>query len=289
MKKVLAVLTLFCAALFVSCRSASKTECPEVTIEDLKSMDLSNLWIGAIPYLDRVGHNDNIPVDEEYIKEHNMIKWFDRGEFLGYVGDDFTRFYIHISSVYKDVDDPLCYRMCGKVRIGDMIHYIAGALHIEDIEMLDNPMEVAGIWEGCTISGSYEFSEFQGDLWCWDLFAKDEPTLAVLSGRHYIYVCPDADKKLYYDTVSICGDGYCNNQWEGIRRDLATGVQTVCNWGAERIPNSYGFDTGTGEFIPAEEYRKNGWQSYVSWTFDDENERKQAIEEELRKWWILGI
>lgn len=294
---------LFCAALFGSCRSENKpesnsannsAECPEITVDDLKKMDLSNLWIGAIPYLDRVGFND-IPQSRkddkeylEYVKAHNMIKWFDRGELLGYVGDDFTRFYIHVSAVYKDVDDPLCYRMCGKVRIGDMIRNFYGALHIEDIARSDNPMECAGMWIGFRILGNYEFSEFEDDYWWWD-YEITEPTLAVLSGRHFMDVCADADGKLYYDTTMLCGDGYYNNQWEGTRRDLATGVQTACNWGDSRIPNSYGFDGGTGEFSPDKKYRGNGWQSYCDMYNSDENIAKKAREEECRQWWILGI
>lgn len=303
MKKILVASVLFCATLFGSCRSENKpesnsannsAECPEITVDDLKKMDLSNLWIGAIPDLDRVDFDDIPPAHRndkewlEYIKEHKMITWFERGELLGYVGDDFTRFYIHFSAVSKDVDDPLCYHMSGRVRIDDMIRNFDGVLHVENVEKEDcTTRDVAGIWTGWSISGRYEFSEFEGDWW--QHSGAGKKTLAVLGGRHFMYLCADAAGKLYYDTTSMCGDGYHNNQWEGTRRDSATGVQTVCNWGDSRIPNSEKFDIGAGEFSPADEYRENGWQSYCGRFNLDKNAVKRSFEEECRQWWILGI
>jgi hypothetical protein len=84
----------------------------------------------------------------------------------------------------------------------------------------------------------------------------------------------------------LVADGYRNNQWQGTWRSYKTGAAKVCNWGDWRIPESGGLDTGAGEFIPADEYLGNGWQSYRDQFDRDESVRAKALREERPGWWL---
>ena len=114
----------------------------------------------------------------------------------------------------------------------------------------------------------------------------EQPGAGVFEGTHTLDIAVDRAGNIYYDTLMLVADGYRNNQWQGTWRSYKTGAAKVCNWGDWRIPESGGLDTGAGEFIPADEYLGNGWQSYRDQFDRDESVRAKALREERPGWWL---
>ncbi len=102
------------------------------------------------------------------------------------------------------------------------------------------------------------------------------------SGIVYSAVYIDADDKAHYDDIELGADGYLNNQFAGRWRSRDGKLDLVCNWGDYRIPLSGGLDVGDGEFMPAKEYFKNGWQTYYDAYAKQD---AAALKEEQRQWW----
>ncbi|MEJ2105645.1 MAG: hypothetical protein P8X47_13885, partial [Ignavibacteriaceae bacterium] len=95
----------------------------------------------------------------------------------------------------------------------------------------------------------------------------------------------------YYDTVNqrlelddrwSVADGYMNNTFVGIWRDLKNGYDYKCIWGDHRLPYTGDFDVGTGEFAPNDKYLKYGWENYTKAYLGGD---KKALEIENIKWW----
>ena len=68
---------------------------------------------------------------------------------------------------------------------------------------------------------------------------------------------------LHYDNIGWNSDSYSNNQFAGVWKSYATGLEKTCNWGELRIPFSKGLDIGAGEFSPALKYKDKGWDDLI--------------------------
>lgn len=241
---------------------------PDLTLQTLRQKDLSTLWIGALPLIDKL---DSEP-----------ISWWERPEPLGYIGNNFQRFYIHITEVGRSASDSLMYNLKGFTRTGETICPFEGELLIDSLLQYppsDAPDFSQGIWSGWYLKGRYRL--------------REDPHYArsgILEGAHQMSIAADADGNIFYDTLYLVADGYANNEWEGTWRSYRTGIVKICNWGDFRIPNSRKLDVGCAEFIPNEAYLDNGWQSYADyyrWS-PDEQFRKAAANELLR-WWLAEL
>ena len=189
---------------------------------------------------------------------------------LGYVGENYQRFYFLIDSVKPDIKDTLLYCVWGKYRIKDRISFFEGLAHVVKYSELSKEY---GVREDSPLSGIQTYSLITE----WDLKAKEDNEK--INGRMtstFYMVNGDA----VFDDLDIgyC-DSYCNNQFEGILSSSTYGKQK-CRWGTFRIPDSEGLDIGAGEFSPHEKYLANGWQSYhdafVEGTEEGWNKEKQS-------------
>ncbi len=258
MKRLPAILLLFSAL------SAAGQAHPDITLGMIRQKDLSMLWTGPLPLIDR--------------EDTTTLQWVDRPEPLGFIGRDFQRFRIHVTAIRRSGSDPLKYVLNGKTLVKGNICDFEGDLQIDSLVKRpdsDAPEEWGGIRSGWYLKGHYVLREDPG-----------QSGAGVFEGTHYIDIASDSDGNIYYDTLMLIADGYRNNQWRGTWRSYKTGAAKACNWGDWRIPDSDGLDYGAGEFIPADEYLGNGWQSYRDQFDRDPAIRAKALQEENQCWWF---
>ena len=238
--------TLFCFAAQLT--NAQSTRTIEF-YDSIKNYDLSTLW--------RADSLLNLEwVDDTMYFDPKMIVF---PEPLGFIGDDFQRFYIHFVSVSKDKSKPYQYDVLGKTKVKNTICSFKGTIIIYKsiIRRVEHdPPIKRGI-----LSCHYRFYEdhntiesgyFEGELisnWC-------------------IY-----DRHILYDNIHSVSDGYCNNQFTGTWKSYKTNVVKKCHWGDFRIPDCGDLDVGAGDFGVNEKYRNNGWQSYMKSTGPTENDQ----------------
>lgn len=249
--------------LLLSVLCAASRPRPEITLDMIRQKDLSTLWIGPLPMIDR--------------EDTTMLTWFERSEPLGYIGEDFQRFYLHITSICRLGTDPLKYVLSGKTRTGNNVCDFEGELHIDSLVICDpdEPCEWGGIYTGWYLKCHYILRE-----------DPEQPGAGVFEGTHTLDIAVDSAGNIYYDTLMWFADGYCNNQWQGNWSSYKSGATKVCNWGDYRIPESYGLDIGAGEFSPDSKYGPKGWRSYSDqFNNPDKEVQKRARREESYRWW----
>lgn len=202
-----------------------------------------------------------------------------RPEFLGYIGDNYQRFQIHITSFQKSDKNPFEYIVKGKTKVKNNISDFSGTIKIISAnyyEIVDgvNP-EFPEYKLGSILSEVELFEE------------KSQKGSGVIKGELSTDVYFDEKGNLYYDDLMAIADGYNNNQFTGSWTSYTTGNSKKCNWGDFRIPDSGSLDYGAGEFSVNKKYIHNGWESYYySYCCGSDIERtKEARKKELEKWW----
>ena len=252
-------------ALLVGNAFASSAQTPpRLLFDELRRHDLSMLWTGPLPLIDR--------------EDTTSLAWIERPDALGYIGDVFKRLRIRIRSIARSGADSLCYLLDGATRVGDNVCSFEGELHLDSLvrsPASDAPDEWGGIRSGWSLRGHYVLREH-----------PDQPGAGIFEGIHTLDIATDAAGNIYYDTLMLVGDGYRNNQWQGTWRSYRGGGAKACCWGDFRIPLGEGLDIGTGEFSPADAYLDNGWRSYCDRYAADSLRRQRALAEEARRWWI---
>jgi hypothetical protein len=128
--------------------------------------------------------------------------WIERAEPLGYIGENYQRFYIHFISVIQNPKNKLEYMVYGKTRVKTNICSFQGIIRIEKASTYKGE-EALDIDQGFA-EGSYEFYE--------DTQQKGS---GILNGKFTIDFYIDKASTLKYDAMSFVADGYCNNQFEG--------------------------------------------------------------------------
>jgi hypothetical protein len=218
----------------------------------IKKHDLSKLWRESKL---RMVDNDNVIIDFP--------------EPLGYIGDDYHRFYIHYNSVSKDLSNPYIYHVTGKTRVNNNVCSFKGTITINKALLYK-------------LSDDKRYK--QGQVFC-DIIFKEDSTQkgsGVIHGKLVTDWYLDKQGRLFYDTINANADSWCNNQCKAIWTSNFTHKSKKCNWGDFRIPDSKGLDIGAGEFGVSDKYVKNGWLNYHN--SDMGNAKAKA--EEKRKWWL---
>lgn len=197
---------------------------------------------------------------------------------LGFIGENYQRFYIHYTSVTKVKDAPYVYKVTGKTRVKNNICNFTGQIRILKAVLYKEPV-------------TSEFSQFKnGSVTCQVTFYEDS-TLngsGVIKGKLFSNFYIDKKGNLFYDALMAVGDGFSNNECTGTWTSYKTGKSKKCNWGDYRIPESGPLDTGAGVFCVAEEFVKNGWKSYqTAWSGTDvsESAKAKARAAEEKEWW----
>ncbi len=193
---------------------------------------------------------------------------------LGFIGDNYQRFYIHFISVKKSTANPYQYIVTGKTKVKENICLFSGTINIVKASLFKKQVGEKyklGFAE-CTIL-FYEDSmqKFAG-------FFKGK-----LTSKFYL----DERNQLFYDDLEVGADGYYNNQCEAVWTSYTTRKTKKCNWGDYRIPQSKALDSGDGEFAVNKKYDLFGWKNYrIAWSDDPwVKGTGQAREAENKHWW----
>lgn len=227
-------------------------------------------------------------LNEEKLKEENKIEeylqydfsalWATKDNPVGIIGDSYQRIYIKVLTVVKNEFVPNEYLVYGKSRVKNNICDFVGKITIDKIQ------ETIRVGFGADDMYKGE-SKTQGLITArYDFFEnKAQKHTGIFSGTLKTKWYLDKNGKMQYDNMNDHSDGYFNNAYVGLWQGYGTEQGKICNWANHRVPNvKCGFDTGAGEFFPAEEYAKSGWDNYLKAYLNGD---KKAILEEEKEWW----
>ena len=251
MKHIILILGLLISTLAFGQESKTIEYLPEA-----KEVDFSDLW----------------SLDSILVENRNLIE---RKQPLGFIGNDFQRFYIRFISVIQNPKNTLEYLVYGKTKVKNNICDFQGKINISTARIYLRG-DLPNLKQGY-ILGDYNFYE-----------DKDQKHTGFFTGHFKTHFYFDSNDILQYDAISFVADGFENNQFEGIWTSYENGQKKKCNWGDYRIPDSQDLDTGTAEFATAKKYDDFGWKYYnLAWGYPKERPGvKEALELETKKWWI---
>lgn len=224
---------------------------------EIKRYNISDLWTVKRLFWTFEGIKDSV----------------ERGEPLGYIGDNYQRFYIHFVSVIPNPSNALEYLVFGKTKVKENICSFQGTMKVTEAKVFFDK-EIPILKQGF-IKGEYCFYE--------------DPNLkgsGILKGVFKTNFYIDTDSKIKYNALHIYSDGYNNNPFEGTWTSYTSGKSVKCNWGDFRIPDSDALGGGAAEFMPNDTYLKNGWENYKLLLSTDERQASEARHKEEIKWWI---
>lgn len=229
----------------------------------LRDADLGKLWRG-----------DSLLLDDEYSQEEGLQK-IAFPEPIGFIGEDFQRFYIHYTSVKKDARQPQLYHVTGKTRVKDYICSFAGWIRIDSVTSIKDTDQRDFFPNAMSVHSTIQLYE---DSSTWGS--------GVISAQMNTFCYRGSHGAIVYDTHDFVVDGFSNNLCTGMWASYRNGKCKRCNWGDFRIPGSGGLDVGAGEFAVAEKYVANGWESYMASSGSPyDPDRLKAVAEEMRHWW----
>ncbi len=197
-----------------------------------------------------------------------------RAEILGFIGDDYQRFYIHFISVIQNHTNPYEYLVFGKTKVKETICSFHGTITV-------NKSRIYRIGD----IPSYK----QGFAICDVILYEDKKQVSTgfIKGKLTSHFIIDEKGQFRYDAIMFVADGFSNNQFAGSWTSYKTNKSKKCNWGDYRIPESLDFDIGAGEFFVDDKYLKNGWENYrLAWGANHETtEVDKARQKENEQWW----
>lgn len=197
-----------------------------------------------------------------------------RVEILGFIGDDYQRFFIHFISIIQNPTNPYEYLVYGKSKVKETVCSFQGTLTILQ----------ARIYKRDDIP-TYR----QGFTTCDVVLYEDEkqPSTGFFKGKLTSNFIIDNKEVFRYDALMFVADGFSNNQFVGTWTSYKTSNSKKCNWGDYRIPKCGDLDIGAGEFSVDDKYLKNGWGNYrLAYSYDpDKPESRKARQKENEQWW----
>ncbi len=228
-------MTIFLVIVLLSGKTCAQDKATTNFYDQIKNYDLSTILTA-----------DSILAED---REDSKDK-FKRAEVLGFIGDNYQRFYIHFISIIKNPTNPYEYLAYGKTMVKETVCSFQGKIIIKESR----------------ISKSDDVPTYrQGRVICEIILYEDkkQSSTGFINGKMTSDFIID-DKGIFrYDALMFVADGFANNQFIGSWTSYKTNVSKKCNWGDYRIPDSKEFDIGTGEFSVSEKYIKNGWVSYM--------------------------
>lgn len=197
----------------------------------------------------------------------------------GFIGANFQRLRVKFLSIAKNDSRAHVYQVHGKCMVKSNICEFRGEATVTRISPLLLIGNRGGVekfkdsLQGRFVAlGTYRFVED---------FKQAHAGIFEGTFATYFYVAHDGE--LRYDDIEGESDSFCNNQFAGSWRAYASHMAQTCNWGDYRIPFGEAMDMGAGEFSPADEYLKQGWQSYRDAYHGLPNAKALAIER--AEWW----
>ncbi len=206
---------------------------------------------------------------------------------IGYIGQNYQRFYIHFITVTKNPDSPYQYLITGKTKVHSNVCGFQGKITIKKSTIFQDTLHKE--YKQGTLSGTFIFEEDSLQLGS-----------GTFTGTFTSKWCATKNGIIQYNALESYSDGYRNNQFSGTHEQYtkkesikpsesqpkARRFVRKCNWGDFRIPDSRALDMGAGDFSPSSDYLKFGWTSYSEafWSDDSDIAKKARTAEELR-WW----
>lgn len=238
---------------------------PKTFLDEITGQDVSFLWKSHRPAL------PNSPCSED------SIRWIP----LGFIGEEYQRFYIHFESVIRNPERGNTYYVYGKSRVKNNVCPFQGELIIEEAtsftyqEFADDPCVLLG----GGLAGTYTFFE-----------DPETPHSGVFEGNFVTDIYLGPRREIYYDNLMWGADGWSNNSFFGTWTRYGSASPKTCNWGDARIPGAEGLDGGACCFIPVQQYVKAGWKTYMDAYWHDDTVSQETVDaalaEEQRKWWV---
>lgn len=230
---------------------------PTDYLSEIKKHDMNDLWAS----------------EKSYIEAGKTISY--TTNILGFIGDDYQRFYIHFISIIQNPTNHLEYFVYGKTKVKENICQFQGIITITKAKtfLLDgSPEQKQGL-----VDAKYEFYE-----------DPNQKSSGILIGNLQTDFIFDSIGGLEYGDIAF-GDGYFNNRFVGTWKDYKTGETKKCNWGYEGIPESGELlSTAATWFLPDNKFAKVGWDNYIK-AYSIEAETSVNIEfrkKENEKWWL---
>jgi len=180
-----------------------------------------------------------------------------RGEFIGFIGDNYRRLRIFFSSVKQNPSDKKTYTVTGYSIVGENECSFKGKITLRQIRLfkefhygVDDEYADSVKAQGLFI-GDFEFLE--------EPSTRNSGTFkGIMTSNWYL----DQKGSLRYDDIEKFSDSYKNNQFIGTWTKYKSATSKICNWGVRRIPFSGDLDIGAGEFVPNPKYHNVGWKDY---------------------------
>jgi hypothetical protein len=230
----------------------------------------NNFYIEIKNYdLSKIITTDTIIAEDREKNKEKILK----AEPIGFIGDDFQRFYIHVISVIQNPKNQYEYFVYGKTKVKETIRPFQGTLTIKKADIEKN-----------TQLTNYQ----QGTATCEVNFYEDKKLTSTgfINGVLTIDYLIDPKKNFRYDALNFYSDRFSNNTFTGTWTSYKTNVSKKCNWGDYRIPNSGDLDIGAGEFSPNPKYFDKGWKYYIlTQSGETEVDVEMGKNKEKIKWW----
>lgn len=263
--------SIFTFALLISVQIFGQVQSETDFISEIKNYDISHLLIL-----------------EDFLIEDSTFMIV-RPQPLGFIGNNFQRFYIRFISVIKNPSNPIEYLVYGKTKVKNNICSFQGKLTLKKSKIYDAP-EHSTRTSGNRFLSSKHSPQKQGIVTGEYEFYGDpnQKGAGVFKGEFVSRFFLPKENELEYDVLMWNADGYENNQFKGIWESYITNSSKVCNWGDYRIPNCGDLDVGTENFIPDDKYNDFGWSNYRLSLRDspDESGVLEARGQENKKWWL---
>ena len=213
---------------------------------------------------------DSIIVEDGESTKEKLVKT----EPIGFIGNDYQRFYIHFISVIQNPKNQYEYFVYGKTKVKETVRPFQGTITIKK----------ANIKKDNDFYPNYKF----GYATCEVNFYEDKKLTSTgfFNGEMEIGYVIDPKNNFRYNALYFYADGFSNNQFQGTWTSYKTNIAKKCNFGDYRIPESGDLDIGAGEFSPAPKYFDKGWKYYMLSLYGEtEVDVEIGRKQEKTKWW----
>ncbi|MDH5476226.1 MAG: hypothetical protein OEX22_11080 [Cyclobacteriaceae bacterium] len=191
--------------------------------------------------------------------EHDLSELLmPRTEFFGYIGFDYRRIKVSITSINKNENIPNQYTVSGKTTVFNNTCDFEGTITFEQFREfvnmnygLDSMYSNSGFKSQGVVIGKYLFSE-----------NARQNHVGVFEGIMTLWWYVDKNGTIKYNDLSSYSDSYKNNQYVGTWSEYGKSSERPCNWGEHRIPFSGDLDIGAGEFSVNPKYYSKGWEEF---------------------------
>ena len=146
-----------------------------------------------------------------------------------------------------------------KKRLGKNVRQFKGSITLTQLisgkpEDTTNDLytENSGVQEEGVAVGDFILDEYE-----------DLPATGVFKGKVLLWWFLSKKGKIEYNDGYLMADPYLNNAYIGTWTSKQTHKSQQVSWGHYRVPCAGDLDMGAGEFSPAPEYYKYGWDEYI--------------------------